>query len=291
MNSSATLRIGTCSWKYGSWKGLVYSADKGINFLAEYAQHYDTVEVDQWFWSLHGPGKITLPRRDVVEEYAAAVPEGFRFSVKAPNSVTLSHYPRRGGNEPLVENSDFLSPDLFMRFLESLEPMGSRLGPVMLQFEYLNRDKMPSRSVFFELLDEFAARLPGGFLFGIESRNPNYLVPEYFELLNKHRLHHVYLQGYYMPPVVEVFGKQHASTARTVVLRLHGPDRKGIEERSGGEWNSIIDPKDGELPELIEMIRSLLSRDIDVYLNVNNHYEGSAPLTIQKIRALLSDQD
>ena len=40
------LRIGTCSWKYGSWKDLVYSASKGINFLEEYAARYNTVEID-----------------------------------------------------------------------------------------------------------------------------------------------------------------------------------------------------------------------------------------------------
>ncbi|PLX23103.1 MAG: DUF72 domain-containing protein, partial [Ignavibacteria bacterium] len=45
----ARLRIGTCSWKYPSWKGIVYSAPKGINYLEEYARVYDTVEIDQWF--------------------------------------------------------------------------------------------------------------------------------------------------------------------------------------------------------------------------------------------------
>src|SRR6056297_1251867 len=32
-----SLRIGTCSWKYPSWEGLVYSAPKDINYLEEYA--------------------------------------------------------------------------------------------------------------------------------------------------------------------------------------------------------------------------------------------------------------
>ena len=35
------------------------------------------------------------------------------------------------------------------------------------------------------------------------------------------------------------------------------------------------------------MIKDLNSRDVDVYLNVNNHYEGSAPLTIEKIKKLI----
>ena len=38
------------------------------------------------------------------------------------------------------------------------------------------------------------------------------------------------------------------------------------------------------------MIQDLRSRGIHTYLNVNNHYEGSAPLTIEKIRGLLDEQ-
>ena len=57
----AELRIGTCSWKFPSWHGLVYSAPQGINYLQEYAAHYNTVEIDQWFWSLFRPDSVRLP--------------------------------------------------------------------------------------------------------------------------------------------------------------------------------------------------------------------------------------
>jgi uncharacterized protein YecE (DUF72 family) len=52
---SSSLRIGTCSWKYDSWKGLIYNVEKNYkpdDYLRDYAQHYNTVEIDQWFWSL-----------------------------------------------------------------------------------------------------------------------------------------------------------------------------------------------------------------------------------------------
>ena len=88
----ARLRIGTCSWKYPSWEGLVYSAPKGINYLQEYSRHYDTVEIDQWFWSLFGQDSISLPRLETVQEYVDSVPEDFQFTVKVPNSVTLTHF-------------------------------------------------------------------------------------------------------------------------------------------------------------------------------------------------------
>ena len=44
---------------------------------------------------------------------------------------------------------------------------------------------------------------------------------------------------------------------------------------------------DDEIEKICSMVIQLLERDVDVYLNVNNYYEGSAPLTIQKIRNLL----
>ena len=42
-----SLRIGTCSWKYDSWQGMVYSQPKPPNYLAEYAARYRTVEIDR----------------------------------------------------------------------------------------------------------------------------------------------------------------------------------------------------------------------------------------------------
>lgn len=283
----ATLRIGTCSWKYPSWKGLVYSAEKGINFLEEYAARYDTVEVDQWFWSLHGPDKISLPRADTVREYASAVPADFRFSIKVPNSITLSHFYQRSKKDPLVENPHFLSAELFSRFLETMEPMQGLLGPLMLQFEYLNKLKMPAQSLFLDRLGEFLSACPKELQIGVESRNPNYLNRDYFDLLAERGAHHVFLQGYYMPPVWEVAEKEGDRGRGVTVIRLHGPDRKGMEERSGEIWNRVIEARDEDLHSVAALTRALLSRGVDVFLNVNNHFEGSAPLTIERIREML----
>ena len=62
------LRLGSCSWKYESWVGLVYSNSKSKNYLYEYSKKFDTVEIDQWFWSLFPPSKVVLPQKKVVEE-------------------------------------------------------------------------------------------------------------------------------------------------------------------------------------------------------------------------------
>ncbi len=265
----------------------MYSAAREINYLEEYARKYDTVEVDQWFWSLHGPGKISLPRERTVKEYADSVPDDFRFSVKVPNSISLSHFYRKSKTDPLDENPDFLSVDLFTRFLDTLAPMHHLLGPLMLQFEYLNRDKIPAQGVFLERLGEFLSAVPRDFPIGIESRNPNYLNAKYFSLLEEQGVHHVFLQGYYMPPVGNIFEKSGVPACGTTVIRLHGPDRKGIEAKTGGAWDKRLEPREEELADIVEMTHVLLSQDVDVYLNVNNHYEGSAPLTIARLREML----
>ena len=48
------LRIGTCSWRFPSWAGTVYSAPEGINHLQEYATKYDTVLDFVNFCQTHG---------------------------------------------------------------------------------------------------------------------------------------------------------------------------------------------------------------------------------------------
>lgn len=66
MEREKRLHIGTCSWKYESWKGLVYSKARPENFLKEYSAVYSTVEVDRWFWSLFGES-VVLPKANVVK--------------------------------------------------------------------------------------------------------------------------------------------------------------------------------------------------------------------------------
>ena len=282
----STLRIGTCSWKYDSWNGLVYSPDCS-NYLTEYSQRFNTVEIDQWFWSLQGIDKVVLPQRKVVEEYCQSVPEDFKFSVKIPNSITLTHFYQKDKSGAHTSNPYFLNPDLFSQFLDTLKPMKDKLGPLMFQFEYLNKQKMSGLQEFMKRFEKFIEAIDRDFEYGIELRNPNYLRKEYFDFLRANDLRMVFLHGYYMPPIWDVFETAKSSIEKTVIIRLHGEDRKGIEEQSGGVWDKILIPKDEELKKVKDMIACLQSKEVDVYLNVNNHYEGSAPRTIQKFVELL----
>ena len=277
------LRIGTCSWKYDSWKGLVYEPDRQYrpdDYLPDYAKYFTTVEIDQWFWSLF-PSGAKLPDPDVVKRYADSVPDDFRFTVKAPNAITLTHsYAKQAkgsqhhANEP---NSYFLSVDLLNRFLETLTPMHGKLGPIMFQFEYLNKQKMPSMAAFLERLHAFFQNAPAGFQYAIETRNPNYLKDEFLDALRQLGLGYVLLDGYYMPRIAEVAAQFDVRTAPFSIIRLHGPDRAEIEKETGGTWNEIVEPKDDGLEATADIVRQNVESDVDTYVNVNNHYEGSVP--------------
>ena len=282
------LRFGTCSWKYDSWVDLVYSNSKSKNYLSEYSSRFDTVEVDQWFWSLFPPAKAVLPKKNVVEEYKKSVPDNFLFTIKVPNSITLTHFYKDRKEDELRPNPFFLSVELFSEFLDSIAPIKKQIGCLIFQFEYLNKQKMSSLSQFQLKFKEFYNKLDKKIPpVGIEIRNPNYLNEKYFTFLSDLDLAPVFLEGYYMPPVTEIYNKYKKLVKNLAVIRLHGPDRKGIEKIADDNWNQIYINRDKELSLIVEMIKEFQSKEVDLFVNVNNHFEGSAPITIEKIRNLI----
>jgi uncharacterized protein YecE (DUF72 family) len=291
------LRLGTCSWKYDSWKGLVYEKGKAYrpdDYLADYAGYFGSVEVDQWFWSLF-PGGVRLPDPKTVGIYAKSVPDDFVFTVKAPNALTLTHFYEKGGaghgasaGEP---NPNFLNHDLLCRFLDTLSPMGRKLGPVMFQFEYLNKKKMATSEAFFEKFGEFINGAPRAGEFAVEIRNPNYFSPRFFHFLEEHRLGFVYLEGYYMPPIGEVFDRFRPATAPFQVIRLHGGDRLEIEGRTGEVWDAIVAPKPEAVAAAARIVKANAGKKVLTYLNLNNHFEGSAPLSARRVLDALAGEE
>lgn len=284
----SSIRFGTCSWKYESWKGLIYPETEKFNYLKEYSNHYNTVEIDQWFWSLFAPSKVVLPQKKVVAEYKYSVNEEFLFTIKVPNSLTLTHFYRKNKTESLVKNPFFLSSDLYEQFIDLIKPLHNQIACLIFQFEYLNKEKMESQILFQNLLHSFITKIPDLRIpIGIEIRNPSYLNKNFFEFIEQLKLVPVLLEGYYMPSVFETYNKFKTNFVETVVFRLHGPDRMGIEKLSNENWNQILIDRTKELEKLSELFRALLNRKLDLFINVNNHFEGSAPLTIQKLKKLV----
>lgn len=232
-----------------------------------------------------------MPDSGTVKAYTDSVPDDFLFTIKAPNSVTLTHFYAK---QPLAykeyvsrPNPHFLDVDLLSRFHETLEPMRGKLGPIMFKFEYLNKKKMSSKKALIERLDEFFDQAPKGFDYAVESRNPNYLTEDFFNFLKDRGLGFVMLEWYYMPPIADVAAEHDLRTADFSIIRLHGPDRQAIEARTGELWDEIVDPKDEGLKATASIIGQNVGRGIMTFVNVNNHYEGCAPLTVQRLLRLL----
>jgi len=228
---------------------------------------------------------VVLPQKKVVEEYKKSVSSDFLFTVKVPNSITLTHFYKDSKEDQIKPNPFFLSVEIFEEFLNSIEPIKNQVGCLIFQFEYMNKQKMNSLSEFQAKFSEFHNRLNKNCpAIGIEIRNPNYLNENYYEFLSELKLAPVFLDGYYMPPVTDIYSKFKKYITNLAVIRLHGPDRKGIEKMANEKWNKVYINRDVEIKSIVEMIKELQSNEVDLFVNVNNHFEGSAPLTIEKIK-------
>ena len=108
---------------------------------------------------------------------------------------------------------------------------------------------MPSLRAFLDRLHVFFEAVPAGFQYAIETRNPNYLTQEFFDFLGEHGLGFVFLEGYYMPHIGEVFercdtspadpprpsGTQHFEGTALVCANRHGqrqhvPDGRTLQQ-------------------------------------------------------------
>lgn len=97
---------------------------------------------------------------------------------------------------------------------------------------------------------------------------------------------HVFSEKQYMPPITELYGRYGNLLGDMTIIRLLGGDRKAIEEASGGRWDKIIDPKPS-MPVIAAMVHDLVGSRREVYVDVNNHYEGSAPESIERLKSFL----
>ena len=70
------------------------------------------------------------------------------------------------------------------------------------------------------------------------------------------------------------------------------PDfREEMEKRTGEVWNQVVEEKQAGLEAAARIVQANVRRGIQTFVNVNNHYEGSAPLTIQRCLQLLGEQE
>ena len=161
--------IGTSSWKYPGWRGMIYDESRYLyrgkfaksrfeeNCLAEYAEVFKTVCVDAAYY--------TLPSRQYLQGLAAQVPPDFKFGFKVTDAITIKRFPdlpRFGPRKGMV-NENFLNTDAFVgQFLEPCEAIRSQVGILIFEFSRFHRVDYQDLREFIADLDAFLSRLPKG---------------------------------------------------------------------------------------------------------------------------------
>ena len=143
--STPRMWLGCPIWGRKDWVGeLLAPGTKSTDFLRRYAEVFDAVEGNTTFYA--------TPQPDIVQRWADATPESFRFCFKLPKTVTH-------------ERGLIAAQGVTERFLDRLRPLGPRLGPIMIQ---LPPSFGPPR---FGALEAFVRTLPKDLRFAVEVRH------------------------------------------------------------------------------------------------------------------------
>jgi uncharacterized protein YecE (DUF72 family) len=257
--------LGTAGWSYKDWVGPFYEPGTTPGeFLAAYTKRFGAVEVDSTFYR--------IPTRAMVEGWNRVTPDGFLFSPKMVRDVTHDRFLGKCG-------------DLVREYLDAFEPLGDKLGPIILQFPYFKRDTGINLDIFLGRLLPFLGELDDPTRFAVEIRNRDFLRPPLFEGLRKHGVPLVLVDHAYMPPP-RGWGKlEGALTTDRVPIRLIG-DRYGIEKVTKTWEKEVLDQRP-RLARWAELIRRALADGKTVTAFVNNHYAGHGPATAVRLREMV----
>jgi uncharacterized protein YecE (DUF72 family) len=236
---------------------------RSSDYLAFYADHFHTVEVDSTFYA--------CPTPRTVSNWAARTPEGFIFSVKVPQSIT---------HEKVLVDCDAELEE----FLKTMDILGPKLGPMVFQFPAFDRWKFPTQKHFLELLAPFLTKLPRDRKFAIEVRNKNWLDATLADLLRERSIALVLQDISNMPGFAELTKKFDPITADWTYIRWLG-DRKGIEKLTM-TWDKTVVDRTSELTSWVDFCYQIRKRGVMIYAYANNHYAGHGPATIAQFTKL-----
>ncbi len=288
------VHLGTSSWTFPGWKGLVWEGDYSDaqlskHGLAAYAQHplLRAVSLDRAFYRPLSALQYA--------SYAAQVGEDFRFTVKAPALVTDATVRGESGRAAQI-NPAFLNPELALHefVLPALKGLGQKLGALVFQISPLPLALLADMPALLHRLATMLRGLPSpdalsqeapDAVVAVEVRDPHWLTPEFAAVLRAAGA--AYCLGLHakMPPIEGQLPLLRALWPGPLVCRwnLH---------RSHGAFGykdaiNLYQPFDRLVDEDL-LTRSLLARVIiattkagyPVYATLNNKAEGSAPLSV-----------
>jgi uncharacterized protein YecE (DUF72 family) len=148
---------------------------------------------------------------------------------------------------------------------------------------------------FVDALDQFLARLPKGWPYGVEIRNRHFLHADYFSMLSRHEVAHIYNSWQDMPSIEEQMAMPGSQTASALVgaRLLLRPGRKYEEAvKMFQPYDRIKEPYPEGRAAGAALIRKTrrAGGKTQAYLFVNNRFEGNALETIAGLIDLAGDE-
>jgi uncharacterized protein YecE (DUF72 family) len=187
--------IGTSGYNYKHWRDIFYP--KGVaqtKWLAFYAQHYNTVEINATFYRYFA--------RTVFARWRDLTPDDFRFTLKGPRVIT--HIKR------LHETDEDLE-----RFLDSIQDLRSKLSLLLWQFPPSFKYGVDDST---EKLTQFMKCLPRNIKHVVEFRHKSWFNDAVYDLLNQHGIGFVINDS-------SRWAAAEVITGDVVYVRFHGPTR------------------------------------------------------------------
>jgi len=292
----ARVRLGTSSWSFPGWTGIVYAPHGrkpateqtlARHGLQAYAAHplFRTVSLDRTFYA-----PLTA---DEFARYAAQVPEGFRFVVKAPAAVTDPVVRKSGSGEAARDNPTFLdaaaAAAAFVR--PAAQGLGKKAGPLVFQFPPLGRRLLADIPRLAARIAAFVAVLPRGPLYAVEVRDPELACPEFAAAMRDAGAVPCLAIHARMPPVDEqatAFGLDDAC-GTPLVARWNLHAGRGYEEAKADyfPFHRLVEEDPASRMALARLARAAAAADRDVFITINNKAEGSAPLSVVNLAAAI----
>lgn len=289
------LRLGTSSWSFPGWTGLVYAREASSEALARdglpaYARHplFRTVGVDRTFY---GPVPV-----DTFRGWAEAVPDGFRFLVKAHEALTLPRFPlherygaRRGEDNPTFLDPAYARDMVVAPFVEGL---GSRAGPLVFQFPPQDVQALGGPGAFADRLHAFLAALPAGPLYAVELRNRELITADIADVLEDVGAIPVLAVWGRLPPLPQQAWRLRARSASALVVRWMLPADLGYEEARElyAPFDRLVNEDPAVREDIAGLVLEALAEGRPVYVTVNNKAEGSAPVSVERLAAAVVER-
>ena len=292
-NLPSEIRLGTSSWFFPGWRGLVYESvhpqtalsRKG---LAAYGQipMLRTVSLDRTFYAAISTAEYA--------RYAGQVPDDFSFVVKAP-ALVCDAVMRDEEGRAKVANPHFLDAAIATRefVVPCLEGLGAKAGPLVFQVSPLPRGLVAEAATLVERLAAFFAALPRELgkhrpLYALELRNAELLTPRLMRMLAAAGVRYCVGLHDRMPEV-----ERQAVALRTLDGESPGPLVVRWNLHRGFLYQAAkqrYEPFDRLMDEDSETRRILARMAADafkakqkVWITANNKAEGSAPLSLLKL--------